>query len=332
MTTASDDGAKGPLMTERPGKQTAIGVSEYVLCRVPLGYHESRNAATTEVDAEDICEHLTANPQLRAEVLSVLDKGNCAKCGKSGVDEMLCCGACTSGMIQEAGDERLRAAESRLVEYEQRLARVAELAHDRNGDTLQARSDRLGKCSQVAWDHMEESFSKDPLKKNATLKWAHLAEQLTATESELAELRQLHEGQKQTVANACKRAAELESELTAERARLAAAEEERSHLLDRLGLAEALTKEIRESLDVGARVPGNVSVRCEEFDRFKEPKPVASVATAEQAASAGVEQPKRMLGPDAKLRAEIVAAAREAGADRFPWVRFANLLEGSKQP
>jgi hypothetical protein len=35
-----------------------------------------------------------------------------------------------------------------------------------------------------------------------------------------------------------------------------------------------------------------------------------------------------MLGPDAKLRAEIVAAAREAGADRFPWVRFANLLEG----
>jgi hypothetical protein len=78
--------------------------------------------------------------------------------------------------------------------------------------------------------------------------------------------------------------------------------------------------------------------------------PVASVATAElsgdapvavqsvmvaaygraveQAAPAAVEQPKRMLGPDAKLRAEIVAAAREAGADRFPWVRFANLLEG----
>ena len=51
----------------------------------------------------------------------------------------------------------------------------------------------------------------------------------------------------------------------------------------------------------------------------------------EQVAPAVVEQPERMLGPDAKLRAEIVAAAREAGADRFPWVRFANLLEG-KEP
>jgi len=56
----------------------------------------------------------------------------------------------------------------RLTELEQRLARVAELAHDRDGDTLALRSERLGKCASVSWDHMEESFSSDPLKKRAT--------------------------------------------------------------------------------------------------------------------------------------------------------------------
>lgn len=46
-----------------------------------------------------------------------------------------------------------------------------------------------------------------------------------------------------------------------------------------------------------------------------------------QAAPAAVGS-ARMLGPAEALRRDLVAAAREAGADRFPWVRFANLLEG----
>lgn len=80
------------------------------------------------------------------------------------------------------------AALARVTELEQRLARVAELAHDRDGDTLEYRSQRLGKCADVSWDHMEESFSKDPLKRRATLKWAHLAAQLTLAEEKLAKL------------------------------------------------------------------------------------------------------------------------------------------------
>jgi hypothetical protein len=54
----------------------------------------------------------------------------------------------------------------------------------------------------------------------------------------------------------------------------------------------------------------------------------AVVVSLEQAAPAAVEQPERMLGPNAKLRAEIVAAAREAGAAPWPWAKFVELLEG----
>jgi hypothetical protein len=56
----------------------------------------------------------------------------------------------------------------------------------------------------------------------------------------------------------------------------------------------------------------------------------AVVVSLEQAAPAAVEQPERMLGPDAKLRAEIVAAAREAGASPWPWAKFVELLEGKE--
>lgn len=88
----------------------------------------------------------------------------------------------------------LTKARARLTELEQRLARVAELAHDRDGDTLEARSRRLGQCAEVSWDHMEESFSDDPLKKCSTLKWAHLAEQLSSAEQKIEELtRELEE-------------------------------------------------------------------------------------------------------------------------------------------
>jgi DNA repair exonuclease SbcCD ATPase subunit len=78
--------------------------------------------------------------------------------------------------------QTLAEANARITELEQRLARVAELAHDRDGDTHEWRSERLGKCASVSWDHMEESFSTDPLKRRATLKWADLAEQLTSSE------------------------------------------------------------------------------------------------------------------------------------------------------
>lgn len=87
------------------------------------------------------------------------------------------------GMLRELVAERdsLRA---RLTELEQRLARVAELAHDRDDDTLEQRSQRLGQCASISWDPKEEALSKDQLKRRSTLKWADLAEQLTACEAE----------------------------------------------------------------------------------------------------------------------------------------------------
>ena len=41
--------------------------------------------------------------------------------------------------------------QARLTELEQRLARVAELAHDRDDDTHEWRSRRLGQCAGLAW-------------------------------------------------------------------------------------------------------------------------------------------------------------------------------------
>lgn len=84
----------------------------------------------------------------------------------------------------------LARVDERLRELEQRLARVAELAHDRDGDTHELRSKRLGQCASIAWDHMEESFSDDPLKKRSTLKWAHLAKQLSQAEDDRLQLSQ----------------------------------------------------------------------------------------------------------------------------------------------
>jgi len=73
-------------------------------------------------------------------------------------------------------------ATARIEELEQRLARVAELAHDRDGDTLEERSKRLGKCASIAWDPVEEALSTDPLKRRSTLKWTSLAKQLALSE------------------------------------------------------------------------------------------------------------------------------------------------------
>jgi len=80
------------------------------------------------------------------------------------------------------------ALRSRVEELEQRLARVAELAHDRDEDTLERRSRRLGQCAALSWDPKEETFSKDPLKKRATLKWASLAKQLSKSEDRVRQL------------------------------------------------------------------------------------------------------------------------------------------------
>lgn len=90
----------------------------------------------------------------------------------------------TNGQPNEAD-----ALRSRLEELEQRLARVAELAHDRDDDTLERRSRRLGQCASISWDHMEETFSTDPLKKRSTLKWAHLAKQLSDSEALVEQLK-----------------------------------------------------------------------------------------------------------------------------------------------
>jgi hypothetical protein len=88
-----------------------------------------------------------------------------------------------------AAEEERDAVKARLTELEQRLARVAQLAHDRNDDSHEWRSRRLGQCASIAWDHMEESFSKDPLKRRSTLKWAHLAQQLADVERERDDLK-----------------------------------------------------------------------------------------------------------------------------------------------
>jgi muconolactone delta-isomerase len=122
-----------------------------------------------------------------------------------------------------------------------------------------------------------------------------------------------------------------ESELAAERARAGRLREllSRVYMWRGSGLPSGLWSDLGTELNE----PPVASVATAELSGDA-PVAVQSVMVAaygravEQAAPAAVEQPKRMLGPDAKLRAEIVAAAREAGADRFPWVRFANLLEG----
>lgn len=74
----------------------------------------------------------------------------------------------------------LTAAQSRIAELEQRLARVADLSHDRDDDTHEKRSTRLGKCSRISWIASEEAASL------RVLKWAPLATQLSEAEDKLA--------------------------------------------------------------------------------------------------------------------------------------------------
>ncbi len=83
--------------------------------------------------------------------------------------------------------KQVEALTARLTELEQRLARIAEKAHDRDDDTHEKRSIRLGECAALAWDHMEEALSTDPLKRRSTLKWAELAKQLAVAEDVLFE-------------------------------------------------------------------------------------------------------------------------------------------------
>lgn len=70
--------------------------------------------------------------------------------------------------------------EGRVAELEQRLARIAELAHDRDEDSHEARSERLGQCAAVAFWQSNREADRD------VLKWSGLAAQLAEAESALA--------------------------------------------------------------------------------------------------------------------------------------------------
>ena len=133
----------------------------------------------------------------------------CPDCGRTiGIDDG-CCYDSRGNPVQAADSchaTQVAKLRERNTELEQRLARVAELAHDRNDDTHEWRSKRLGRCASLAWDHMEETFSLDPLKRRSTLKWAKLAKQLSDSEEalskatlELADARRLGDVERELV-------------------------------------------------------------------------------------------------------------------------------------
>lgn len=81
----------------------------------------------------------------------------------------------------------LAAAEAKVLELSQRLARVAEMAHDRDDDTVEKRSARLGKCAALTWDAVKAHAEKDGIDRGV-LKWTPLAQQLSEAEARVAEL------------------------------------------------------------------------------------------------------------------------------------------------
>lgn len=75
--------------------------------------------------------------------------------------------------------KRLQQAERERDEFGERLARIADLAHDRDGDTLEDRSKRLGQCAQAAFLGVIHGEELD-----RALVWGRLAEQLSKAETE----------------------------------------------------------------------------------------------------------------------------------------------------
>jgi hypothetical protein len=284
MTTASDDGAKGPIeFSFGDGWAMRLmlkGMSAGDRTFDPLGC----------AGPEHVIAALTANPQLRAEVLSALQAESESE---------------NYWHIRGEGAERrekelrdlLRAVESELAAER---ARVRELTDIINVD-------RTGLAAGL--NHVVAVVKGYQWIADRT--WGNYSYEQHTVETLQREVGWLIEG----ACNAAARALKVSGE------RASKAVRGPSPPVASVATAEQAAPATVACWSCGKMLPADYK-RCGRCNQ--EPDEPA----VEQAAPAAVEQPERMLGPDAKLRAEIVAAAREAGAAPWPWAKFAELLEG----